>query len=405
MKIVQLPTNGGTVLDGSVAVIGAASPVERIMVTGLLQSAIGGPGDASSVLVNVNGVTLPMSGEFQQLIQTCRNNRPVIFEITALDVEMVLDQPGEAALYSAVYLHALLGEQTPTPGPLGVAGKQRLSILREKRNGAKVDGQFKAAIAELEAWKANLLIGYQKVDGAHALMVEAEEAAGKKFAGPSSFNRFVDLRDERDKLVVSIGFANYETFIRERTNLVNTADQRLRELFVASEAPQESLCESAEVTILELHRDIDAKLGRSSAYGVDAGSARSKNVIRHNLTTATTQILTSMGMETSNDRSIADAQAIFERMSKETDSGRDEQLKRMAEYMARVGAPSEVGPLPLIITGGALGLIGGNASAQLGMLLRTARQSDQQIIFVESAEVADRVRQELLAHETAASFV
>jgi hypothetical protein len=407
MKIVQLPTNGGTVLDASVAVIASASPVERIMTTGLLQSAMGGPGDASQVLTNINGITMPVSNELQQLIQTCRNNRPVVFEISALDVEIALDQPGEAALYSAIYLYALLGEQTPTPVPLGTPGKIRLSILREKRQGGhKVDDQLMRAIVELEAWRTNLVSGYSRVDAAQAAVAEAEEAANKKFAGPSAFNKFADLREARDKTIQSIGFADFETFVRERTNLLNTANQRLHELHSAVDAATAGWPgEPAETTILELHRDVDAKLGRSSAYGVDAGSARSKNVLRHNIASATTQILNAMGLETSNDRSIADAQLVFERMMKEADSGRHEQLQRIAEYLARLSAPSDVGPLPLVVTGGALGLIGGSASSQLGILLRSARQNDQQIIFVEAAEVADKVREELAAHESAASYV
>jgi hypothetical protein len=403
MKIVQLPTHGGTILDGSVAVVSYQSAMEKITTTGLLQAALGGPGDASTVLVNVNGMTLPVSSDFHQLIATCRNGRPLMFEVIPGAGEMTLEEPGEAALYSAVYLHQLLGETEPSaPQPLGVAGRQRLSILREQKSGAgKIDDGSVRAIEELEIWRQSMLTGYAAIDAANEVMAEAEEAASKRFAGPSAFNRFVDLRDERDALVMKLGFADYEIFARERTNLIATADERIRSLKNVPVNPtNSSAVEAGEVTILEIHRDIDAKLGRGNSFGVEAGSARARNVLRHNLAAAAAQILNGMGTDTTADRAIADAEEVFARMTAVAASDRTDKLTQMAEFLARASAPSEVGPLPLLVVGGALSLLSGNTSLQFGEMLRFARANDQQIIFIESLDVVDKVREQLALHES-----
>jgi hypothetical protein len=406
MKIVQMPTHGGTILDGSVAVVSVGSAMEKITTTGLLQAALGGPGDASTVLVNVNGMTLPVSADFHQLIATCRNGRPVMFEITPGAGEMTLENPGEAALYSAVYLHQLLAEAEPgTPQPLGVAGRQRLSILREQKTGSvKIDDSSAKAIEEMEIWRQTMLSGYAAIDAAHEVMAEAEEAASKRFAGPSAFNRYVDLRDERDALVMRLGFADFDTFTRERNNLIASADERIRGLKNVPVNPtNSSAVEAGETTILEIHRDIDAKLGRGTSFGVETGSARAKNVLRHNLAAAASQILNGMGTDTTPDRAIADAEEVFARMTAVVAADRTDKLTQMAEYLARASAPSEVGPLPLLVAGGSLSLLSGNTSIQFGEILRSARANDQQIIFIESVDVVDKVREQLALHESSAS--
>jgi hypothetical protein len=406
MKIVQLPTNGGTILDGSVAVVSVGSAMEKITTTGLLLAALGGPGDASSLLVNVNGVTLPVSPEFHQLITACRNGRPVMFEITPGAGDITLEEPGEAALYSAIYLHQLLGEQEGgTPQPLGLSGRQRLSILREQRAGnGKNDDSSVQAIAEMEVWRQSMLSGYAAIDAAQYVMVEAEEAASKRFAGPSAFNRFVDLRDERDSLVVKLGFADFDTFTRERNNLIAAADERIRTLKnMSASSAHPSAVEAGEVTILEIHRDIDAKLGRGNSFGVESGSARAKNLLRHNLAAAASQILNGLDKETTPDRAIADAVEMFNRMNAVAQADRTDKMTQMAEYLARSSAPSEVGPLPLLVAGGVLSLVNDGTSLQFGEMLRFARAHDQQIIFIESAEVADEVREQLAKHESSSA--
>jgi hypothetical protein len=58
----------------------------------------------------------------------------------------------------------------------------------------------------------------------------------------------------------------------------------------------------------------------------------------------------------------------------------------------------------LLVCGGVLSLIGGRVSHQFGNLLRAARANDQQLIFIESADVAEKVHHELAGMEAAAAL-
>jgi hypothetical protein len=402
MRLVQLPNISSTVLDHAVVVVPVASSIEQVTTLGTIRAALGEPGDASEVLVNMSGVTLSVSADVQRLIASSRRDRKVVFEVGSVSVDAGEGPHETIALRSGAHLYEVLSDPNGVAEPLGPAGRRRLNDLTGLRSASvTADDKFDDAIAQVEDWRRNLLVGYDRVDNMDALVKDAEALASKKFAGPSSFNKFVDLRDERDAAIRALGFSDYETFLRERSNLVKQAEARIVDLADQRDRLDPVLgADSAEVTILELHRDIEAKLGRGSAWGVDAGSVRARHLLRHNLSSALVQVLSSAGVYTTTENVFDATTQHLAAMRSPGERLRSSRIDDLIGHVAALAGASDVGPLPAVVIGAGALFPDGYRHQRMAGLMQTAATMGQQLIFIEPTVTAGQLKMSLLHHLT-----
>jgi hypothetical protein len=395
------------VLDAAVAVVAVQSAVERVAALAMIRSALGDAGDASGVLVELDGMKMAVTSDVKDLIIAARNNRRVVFAPSDLgpgweDTKVGSDGPTTFAdtVRSALELNEALSLPDEVPPPLSRRGRRRLEELKLQPAAGHDDGAIDDAYDTLTRWRTNLVAGYRQIDGADRATREAEAAASRKLAGPAAFNRFLDLKNDRDKLVRELGFSDFETFTKERQNLLDEADRRLRELsaHMANSQAAGSM-PAAEMTILELHRDIEHQLHRGTAWGVDANSMRARHLIRQNLRNALARALGGVGTSCTSDHAIAEATRWLVAVEEAEEEQVGRRFDALATHLRGLSFAKDVGPFPAVLTD--LGATFDDAGLRrLASLLRNCAEIGQQVIFVERGDQATRLSTAIAAMAT-----
>jgi hypothetical protein len=398
VKIVQLPLGGGRILDPRVSVIPITNGVERMTTVSMLRAALGddvGGNAAEGVTVDINRITLGLSPEVKGLIVESRRSRPVVFDVGDLDVEKGSEEAPElTTLRSAIALDAALATPDQTPPAISPVARRRLDqLVGLGSRGRSQSSEFDDAIEQLAAWRSSLLAGYKAIEDKDAEVQAADAAASKKLAGPSAFNRFVDLRDERDSLVQQVGFADYETYRRERSNVLKAADERMMQLRdAADEASGGGIGVTAEIQILELHRGIADRLGGRNSYGIDGDTPRNRHMLRHNLSTAVSQVLASLGIAAQPTNAVATAQAWLDKTSGASIEARLRRTDELALHLAVLAGASDIGPMPAVVIGAGVLFSADGLREKTLDILRQVVRLDQQVIFVEPAGSATQLQ-------------
>jgi hypothetical protein len=397
MKIVHLPLGNGLVLDGTVAVVSVNSAVERVAALGMIRAALGDPGDTTGTQVELDGMTMPVTPDVKELISTSRNNRRVVFAPSDLgpgwDEQANAEKPTSFVdtIRSALDLNEGLSLSDAVPPPISSRGRRRISELKAAKTQSSHDSEIDNAYDALTIWRNNLVAGYHRVDEADRAAREAEAAADRKLAGPAAFNRFLDLKNDRDRIVRELGFSDFETFTAERQNLLNEADRRLRDLTnQMSNGQSNGAMSTAELTILELHRDIDHQLQRGTAWGVDSNSMRARHLMRQNLRNALARALGGVGIECGSDQAIAEATHWLGQVDQAEEEQAGQRFDALATHIRGLAFAKDIGPIPAVLTD--LGAsFDDSGLRRMASLLRSCADVGQQVIFVERADQAARL--------------
>jgi hypothetical protein len=371
-----------------------------------LSAALGGAGPADPGLTRarIAGTDLTLDVDIRSALQRGLGTVSPIIGGGAPAAAASLD-PAETAIRSALEIDNALAVPGARPRAAGPEAVQRLAML-ETRATSEATGhmnvletdvtKMERALDELVHWRDGLLRGYARIEEAIAGVAATEDDTKRRMAGPAAFNKHLDAKADRDRVIKEVGFASYDVFVSENKHVLDDAARRI--------AAQQSDLESArqkiyvernktigpvhaEIELLSLHVRFDSRVS-----GAEAESPRHRNLIRRSLRSPLSTLLRSMAIEPGEDSVVTAAHWLDSKTASATQQagGRLSLELSMQGRIHSLAAVPSLGPVPAILDDPLSSLDGPDAQAVFGSLVDMA-QRGHQMLYVCSYGEATRV--------------
>jgi hypothetical protein len=391
-------------------VIEVSGALAQSVVVQQLLAVLGGTHPAGPAVIEIDGTHMALTADLQRALRAELGDvSPVVYA-----PKPDADSPEHPAAVSVraglAILDALSSEQAELVlhDPRSLARHRQLSEELHGGADAIVDDleDQRAAVkhdhATLDEWLAGIYRGFAQIDAAHHEMVELEAASQRRMAGPSAFNRYLDAKAHRDEVAKSVGFSNYDTYVKSGPDVVANARKSLGELEASLAAIDKQIINAdsghsasdfAELDVLNLYIKFSERMSAvARSMGSDGTEVRARNLLVHSTRRSMITMLKGLGVS-----SITDEREAAESWLHTVTSNAPVGPSRLAVdlsirgRMSSLAAVATVGPVPCVVVDAfaELSPSDGRASAKA---LQAIAESGHQVFVVCTADEARRLQ-------------
>jgi hypothetical protein len=383
--------------------------LEQNVVTQQLQAVLGGTQQSAPATIEIDGTHMTLTTDLQRALRGELGELSPVVD-TPPTGGSADEHPAAVSVRAGIaILDALAHEQAElrVEDPRSLSRHRQLTSELHGGADAVVDdlerqrAELKHDHGALDEWLAGIYRGFAQIDAAHHEMVELEAASQRRLAGPSAFNKYLDAKQHRNEVAKSVGFSDYETYVKSGPDVVANARTSMAELEASLAAIDKKIISAdsghsasdfAELDILNLYITFSERLSTvARSMGADGSEIRSRHLMVHSTRRSMATMLKGLGVAPITDERAAAEQWLASAV-KAAPAGPSRLAIDLSirGRMSSLATVPTVGPVPCVVVNAFAGLSASDAQASAAALVAST-VGGHQVFYVCTASEAERL--------------